>query len=243
VLGDPAFPASLGYRLNNSTYDFVELLVQLYTKLNLTKNKDRAVAFAGIEQRLTGKLYTEMKYGLAKQFLHRSLLWQRAGDTPLTRVGDPEDRNIPSWSWMAWDGEIGFVSIYQAAVSWNMAILFPSNGELRVRIRKLRGGIERNGKISVSVDSPDDEDEDSKRGWLRLDGADDELTSVSCVVVGIEKRQWGRDETLNMCYVLLVRSVEDLGEKRGRLYERVGIGFIHRRQICFDENVVVGGVI
>jgi hypothetical protein len=58
-----------------------------------------------------GILYEDKTQGT----LLRSLLWYRGGDpntSSLTRIEFPDDRvGVPSWSWMAYTGEIDYLSL------------------------------------------------------------------------------------------------------------------------------------
>ncbi|CAH0037179.1 unnamed protein product, partial [Clonostachys rhizophaga] len=240
-LGDPAFPSTIGYGVHASEWDFVKLLIQKYTQLNLTKPEDRALAFLGIEQRFEKELCTDIKHGLAEKFLHRGLLWQRAGNSPLKRIKYPNDRNIPSWSWMAWNGEITFLGIYRQAVFWNESLLFPSKGKLYVRLRMFRSSIEERRKWT-SAESLDGSD-NTKRNWIRLDRVDDDLLSARCAILGIEKNQGDSLIPLDHCYVLIVQPAASQDENHSRYYERIGVGFIHKKELSIDENVITGWLI
>ena len=77
-----------------------EDIVTQYSKLALSKTKDRPYAIAGLQSRLEKLYKTESTHGIVHCCLLKSLLWQRAGDDRMKEIEDAKDKIIPSWSWM-----------------------------------------------------------------------------------------------------------------------------------------------
>ena len=97
-----------------------------YSRLHLTVKADRPVAIAGIERRLQDAYETRSYYGIFQKNFIESLLWKRAPNNWLEPLIDftGKVRNwtvsgyrVPSWSWMAYTGEIGYVEIPSDGVS------------------------------------------------------------------------------------------------------------------------------
>jgi hypothetical protein len=101
---DPNFPNRLlesGYR---RTMEFIHFLFEDYSKRDLTEKTDKSVATSGLVARIAGALKCQSRYGIFQQYLHRNLLWQTS-DNKMERIVY-KNRNVPSWSWMAYNGGI-----------------------------------------------------------------------------------------------------------------------------------------
>jgi hypothetical protein len=80
-------------------------IVALYSQRNLTKQADALNAVNGLLAMIALGLGTEMIYGLPENMLDAALLWK--AQTCLT----PRcNKDIPSWSWAGWQGEIEYES-------------------------------------------------------------------------------------------------------------------------------------
>jgi hypothetical protein len=100
-----------------------ELLYKQYSRLQFTRVYDRPLAIAGLEQRLIRAFATQGGYGVFTRYFGRSLLWQR--DTSATRHGmtpiqfpKTQYYQVPSWSWMAYEGVITFMDLPFGGVDW-----------------------------------------------------------------------------------------------------------------------------
>ena len=240
MLGDPKFPSSTSQRTDRANLSFFEDLFGMYMRLNLTQPTDRAIAFSGLEKRLAEALYTKIRYGIIERFLHRSLLWQRGGEAPLKRTV-PTDRSRkknPSWSWMAYDGEIEFMDIEGEAVDWSQAVQFPNEDLLDCRVREFKEcTIERKGELFVVIDTangvegvaPNDSDDDKIKGWLKFDVDSSDIKTLKCVVIGRDTT-WNHssEDFRGECYVIVVKP------RRGGKYNRVGVGSLHHTLISLE---------
>jgi hypothetical protein len=125
---DPNFPNRLLKSGYQRTMEFIYFLFEDYSKRNLTEKTDRAVATSGLEARIAGALRCQSRYGIFEQYLHRNLLWQ-ASDNKMERIKYPT-RNVPSWSWMAYNGGIQFMNIPFGTVDWIDNLRFDKGCEL-----------------------------------------------------------------------------------------------------------------
>lgn len=77
----------------------------------LTYKSDRDTAILSLLNRISHELDTEVRYGVIRCFLGSLLLWKRTAEelTPPTDFGQ---RAVPSWPWMAYDGSIEFIIMY-----------------------------------------------------------------------------------------------------------------------------------
>jgi len=100
-----------------------ELLYKQYSRLQFTRVYDRPLAIAGLEQRLIRAFATQGGYGVFTRYFGRSLLWQRdTSATPhgMTPIQFPKTQRyqVPSWSWMAYEGAITFMDLPFGGVDW-----------------------------------------------------------------------------------------------------------------------------
>lgn len=156
---------------------FYEDLYRQYSRLDFTRIMDRSVAILGLEQRMVRDFKAWGGYGIfddkSSSLLPRGLLWRRtdseAGLKPLRRIL-PEGQ-LPSWSWMAYDGPIDYLDVPFGEVHWFAGdIVSPwsgngaAPGELRIAGRPFL-------KEPVAPDSEQDfelvlDDEDATtEGW------------------------------------------------------------------------------
>ncbi|EKG09203.1 Heterokaryon incompatibility, partial [Macrophomina phaseolina MS6] len=243
-LGDPAFPASLNLRPSRGRIGLFQSLFTTYSKLGITKATDRSLAIYGLERRLTDTFKTRCSYGVFEKYLGRSLLWQRAEDSKeLKRIAYPDDRSVPSWSWMAYDGNIEYVEVDSDVVEWDEGILFEDN-MLRAQVRRFRSDsckVERGTNGSYFIG---DREGNGEQGWLRYDRRRRiRLRKHRCVIgrEESESRGWlGRSNGILDYYVLVVAPVDLDGH---RAIKRVGVGCIPSRCIIFrsgrsDESIL-----
>ncbi|KAK0669118.1 heterokaryon incompatibility protein-domain-containing protein [Cercophora samala] len=122
-LGDPNFPQVAIQSTRGDKIRLYESLYQMYSRLQFTKIWDRPIAIAGLEQRLVAAFNTHGGYGVFDSpFFGRSLLWQRdeSAGTSMTRIHFPREQryNVPSWSWMAYEGAISFMDLPFDGIDW-----------------------------------------------------------------------------------------------------------------------------
>ncbi|RYP73791.1 hypothetical protein DL771_003369 [Monosporascus sp. 5C6A] len=128
---DPQFPECLGRRNKSERVRLFQYLFATYSSRALTHVTDRPVAISGLLERLSDYLGTDTRYGIVERYLHRSLIWRSArGSGRLKRIsfGDKRKKRVPSWSWMAYDGEIDYIEImFYGKVEWSDVILYATH--------------------------------------------------------------------------------------------------------------------
>jgi len=226
---DPDFPRSINRRSRSAQIELFQSLFTDYSKYSITKKEDRPVAIESLAEALAKALKSKVSYGIFERFLHRSLLWQPAQNV-LTQI--PYHGNAPpSWSWMAYHGQIKYLQIGFGDVEWDKSVRFvkveasdaatsPENDDrvLEVRVRRLRDC--KTKPEGVILDKTD-----SEVGQLWFDTEPE----VRCAIMGREIRARGENRKY---YVLLVTECATL-PGRGK-FERVGMGLIEERFILFD---------
>jgi hypothetical protein len=226
---DPEFPRSIKTRSREAHFLLVQSLFADYSKLGITEKTDRPVAILSLAEALAEALGTKVHYGIFECFLHRSLLWQPARNTPLTQIGYKTPP--PSWSWMAYPGQIQYLPIKFTGVEWDNS----------VRLVKVKAKV----KANDATTGPEDEGyvlEARVRGVM-LDGKDNEvgqlyfdtqpgnvLPEVRCAIMGREET--GVEDGNWKYYVLFVTECTTPWG-RGK-FRRVGMGSIEKRFILFD---------
>jgi hypothetical protein len=198
------------------TVEFIHFLFQNYSKRGLTEPTDRRVAACGLEARIAGALHCSSKHGIFEKHLHRNLLWQ-ASDSNTKRIVYDEDRQVPSWSWMACGGGIEFMEVAIGTVSWVNALAFDAKRDSAALIADV-------GKFQhVTLKTSGDRYIVSNffgraKGWVQYDVEGGKSGRRDhCVVVGrteesIRKKHY---------YILVVVPTREDGE-----YTRVGVGMV-----------------
>ena len=198
--------------------EFIDFLMESYSRCRLSVKTDRVVALSGLEDRIARALNCQRRYGIFASYLHRNLLWLRS-DKKMERIGYGT-QNVPSWSWMAYDGGIWFMDIQFGTVNWINDLRFDNEREhaLITDVGEFRDCVmKQEGEDYAILDFGG-----TNRGWIRYDvERGEDLRKERCVVVG---RKY--DHGVKKYYMLLVRQkgVDDE-------YERVGIGWIQSEYV------------
>lgn len=215
---DPNFPNRLLESGHQRTMEFIHFLFEDYSKRELTEETDRAVAISGLEARIARALRCQRRYGIFQRYLHRNLLW-RTSDNKMKQIKD-KSQNVPSWSWMAYNGGIQFMDIPFGTVDWIDNLRFDKGHELALitDVGEFRDcTMELDGKDYAILDFSS-----TKRGWIQYDVKEDEdLFKERCVVVGKKSNKDGDRLDIKEYYILVVRPTSVDGE-----YKRVGVGLI-----------------
>ncbi|KAM5341793.1 hypothetical protein ACJ41O_014824 [Fusarium nematophilum] len=236
-LGDPNFPQAAIHseRADRETSRgekilYYQDLYKTYSKLAFSKPEDRSVAMNGLEQRLSRGFNCRGKFGILDDrggsLFHRSLLWHRPseGDS-MSKISFPSDRQeVPSWSWMAYQGEIDYLPVPFDAVDWERSLQSPLRGykrtdalEIRARANRLSGGHELEPFYDMS--------------W-----PEGSTSEVLCVIVGRTKGVERIEDKVH--YILLIcPKASDQGA-----YERIGAGKVSGSWIDFTRSVVEVGI-
>ena len=213
---DPNFPNRLLKSGYQRTMEFIHFLFEDYSKRDLSEKTDRVVATSGLEARIAGALRCQSRYGIFQQYLHRNLLWQTS-DNKMERIVY-KTQNVPSWSWMAYNGGIQFMDIPSGKVDWINNLRFDERHELALitNVGEFRDcTMEPDGKHYAILDFGR-----TKRGWIQYDVEEDkDLFKERCVVAG-KKSGWNRLDVKEY-YILVIRPTSVDGE-----YKRVGVGLI-----------------
>ena len=200
-------------------------LYERYSKLALSVNTDRPVAIRGLEKRLMRALDTRGRFGVFDIYLRRGLLWQR-NKASLERIdfsGNKEQEPVPSWSWMAYAGDIRYMNVPLGGAEWaqwDQDIVSPwkkiKDGnnvplELEVLVRDLKV-IEPGTR--VFLDEP-------SRTFGR---------PFKCVIVG---SSIASNQGKGQVYYALI--VTPLSQGEVNIYERAGVACLHKHQIVLDK--------
>jgi hypothetical protein len=133
MLGDPDFPKYTLEKYKQSMTFTYQMLYQRASRLQLSYSADRWLSISALEARLLGAFRTRGGYGVFEVELGRSLLWRRSNKTEkLIPVAlPPHQLPIPSWSCLAYMGEIGYLDLPRRGISWstNIKLCYPDIGE------------------------------------------------------------------------------------------------------------------
>jgi hypothetical protein len=230
---DPEFPDSITFRSPEARIELFQSLFVDYSELHLTYATDRPVAIESLAKALAKALKTKVHYGIFECYLHRSLLWQPVQNT-LAQISYLAIKAPPSWSWMAYHGQIQYLPIGNGCVEWDRSVRLveinasdstspEDNGYvLEARVRRLRDcEIKPEGAKRVILD---EEDNEVRQLYF------DTQPEVRCAIMGRERPRV--EDGNRIYYVLFVTEcATPLGHGK---FRRVGIGSIQKRFILFD---------
>jgi hypothetical protein len=229
---DPEFPRSINRRSVSAQIELFQSLFTNYSKFGITEKTDRPVAIESLAKALAKALKTKVHYGIFEIYLHRGLLWQPAQNT-LTQISY-DGKAPPSWSWMAYHGQIQYLPIKFGDVEWDRSLRLvevkasdaatsPEDDGcvLEARVRRLRDYEIKSEGVML-------DEEDNEVGRLYLDTQPE----VRCAIIGREQTR-AKDGN-RIYYVLFV--TECATQPGGGKFRRVGMGSIEKRFILFDRQ-------
>ncbi|KAI1734660.1 hypothetical protein F4680DRAFT_470682 [Xylaria scruposa] len=231
-LGDPDFPRSVDQFAKGLRIEIFQDLYERYSRLALSYPSDRPIAIRGLESRLINTFGTSGGVGIFETYLHRSLLWQRA-DNALKSITSFRDAPVPSWSWMAYDGPIRYLTVPFGEVTWCENIISPFSKDTS-RNAVVSGDLRGNEVIETSpleLEAPVWNLIDAESGQRIMDDPGRAFDRpIQCVVLGKSKMPPVDESQVH--WVLLVYRKEIVSNVA--VYERVGVGVLRKRHIAFD---------
>ncbi|KAK5658652.1 hypothetical protein OQA88_2048 [Cercophora sp. LCS_1] len=221
-LGDPQFPTlAMGQAAATHTQHHVfQSVFKTYSRLELTRATDRQIAVAGVSHRLAEGMTSSVAFGVFTEFeyLHRSLLWRRAGHVFLHWIRNNTPK-VPTWSWMAFMGPIDYVDITSTEIEWNPDIHLSITEETATITAPVTAFTAR------MLQTPDLLILDYRP---RVDGED-----LKCVVVG--KQPSGNPDD-DVYYVLVVLVAHSGGGGTGTEYERLGVATLRSSHLALNSG-------
>lgn len=184
-------------------------------------------------------LKTKAGYGIFEAYLERSLTWVRARDSTLTPIDYRAGRNVPSWSWMTYEGRISYLEAPFDKVAWTKDCLSPFMSDIDQTFWDANGNYPTPTLISKSARrfSPTSVNIlDQRTITLDQPSPDHQVDAMRCIILGKDKVDGPNYATQN--YVLVVAPSSSLS--RGG-YVRVGVGAVQDHDIRWDleEEVIV----
>ncbi|KAK5631516.1 hypothetical protein RRF57_007230 [Xylaria bambusicola] len=247
LLGDPKFPKVATDSTKGGRIRLYELLYKQYSRLQFTKIYDRPLAIAGLEQRLIRAFDTQGGYGVFTRYFGRGLLWQRdltLAPQLMKPIQFPKSQKyqVPSWSWMAYEGAISFMDLPFREIDWEE--------------KEIRSPWSPQSPVLTSLSAPN---HSSNAAWYttnrneRIDlkviardflasadthiiydmGERPDNREVKCVVVGRRKKKAGIGD-VQMHYVLVV--AQKVGPGYDAVYERIGVGALPDTSITLEGD-------
>ena len=233
LLSDADFPHSILQHFKGGRIRLFQILFERYSKLAFTKSTDRSVAISGLEKRLARIFGTQGGYGIFKCFLQRSLIWHRVRDKKMTRIRYPAKRKVPSWSWMAYDGEISYMDIPFGEVEWNDNIYssFPDEHHGKSPCHRKKTTIRLRAVVQeFAIDGAGNKEE-----FLVFDEQNiTDIKALKCVIIGKQKLAVSSNKEKHYVLILTPRRSKEVWGP----HERVGVGWIPERNI-HGEGVLV----
>ncbi|CAM1509806.1 Fc.00g001410.m01.CDS01 [Cosmosporella sp. VM-42] len=237
-LGDSDFPNSVLPYYKGGRIILFQDLFGIYSRLGFSEETDRSIAISGLERRLMSVFKSKGGYGIFDTYLERSLLWVRPEGSSLKPIPYPPDRNVPSWSWMAYEGGVSYLEAPFDTVKWtnDYESPFQSDGnkqyweanESNNATPVLKSKMGR--RFPLDQSSPDI----AQNIMFDLDTKIDRLDGYCCIVLGKEKSDGSRTNTLN--YVLVIAPSPS---KQPNAFVRVGVGALLDSQISWTSEEYV----
>jgi len=213
-----------------------------YSGLGLSKTSDRPIAILGLQNRLAKFYETHFSYGVAQNFLQKSLIWKRSTNKSMKPIifPDPSEK-APSWSWMAYTGEISYGKLQENSWESCQGIeLHPISSTLKAPLARCTGCCLTPRKDT----SYDIRDQNGKLvGWLRYDqeGSHD-IVRLNCVPLMESKNSYSwkeysevlSNEGLAKGRISIILLVSR--EKHENMYQRLGIAVINSDHVLLSER-------
>ncbi|CAG9984190.1 unnamed protein product [Clonostachys byssicola] len=229
---DSYFPSRLKKAGYYRCLEFIQFLLEEYSKCGLTYKSDRDIAIRSLLERMGRELATDVRYGIVRCFIGSLLLWKRTAKE-MTAPIKFERRTVPSWSWMAYDGSIEFIDKfrYDLRIPQSLDLGFGQDGkEFEVKIRKFENCHlgENNGDNEYTIEAIHAievlHSATKKVGSMWYDMKEkDKIEFNYCVVAGAH----GSGSPVNAVYpksYLVIVVQETLG---GGGYRRIGVGTVY----------------
>ncbi|KAH7227243.1 heterokaryon incompatibility protein-domain-containing protein [Fusarium solani] len=132
-------------RANFFSLEFPQSLFAKYSNLGLTKETDRPVAIHSLLMALAKAYNTQVIHGIFEVDWRTSLMWQRS-QNPMKRISFGSSQPPPSWSWMAYDGQIKYPKIEDigwTSIDWDRSFMLAWNWEnnchvLKAQVKRLQ---------------------------------------------------------------------------------------------------------
>lgn len=229
-------------------------LYKKYSSLAFTNPSDRPIAVNGMQSRLLKAFGTRGGYGIFDDnnisksshggLLRRSLLLYRPVHKTFTRIEFPREKElefrVPSWSWMAYMGEIDFLELEFGKIEW-MEIRSPwsnvMNSKTELSIKKESDGCPTIwGTVREIIG--DAEKDSAGQLYYDLHSGPQVNNKIECVVLGIEKKKSTTMARLH--YFILVEPVGDARHptQGNNRYQRVGAGYMPGSCISSGEREI-----
>lgn len=227
-----------GHDIYSNVKMFWHILIESYTRRQLTRKSDCLPAVAGLMKKfqLRDPEVRTYHYGLWEEYLHIGLMWSVTSETPmhLTRSRDP---TMPSWSWASFEIPVHYAIGYSRRSS-GLEYRAKSGHSLTAVLGqpKLQGtGICRPGRCQkIDRDSRrctfllDTVALDSDSFLCDLDYMDEDMgegqiipQTYYCLLIAEDEtvEEWGRDY-----YIILERVDNAEYPDEHRVYRRAGVG-------------------
>ncbi|KAH8897353.1 HET-domain-containing protein, partial [Thozetella sp. PMI_491] len=244
-LGDPNFPQITMSASQGEKIIRFQDLYKVYSRLGFTNPFDRAVAIDGIQSRLLNAFRTRGGFGIFDEdvksgqrgLLRRSLLWHRAPAATLAKIEFPSSRalSVPSWSWMAYTGEIDYLRPDFGNVDWEfLASPWSGSGKDRLGTTGLTDQLTLNGLArDIFFDAAED---GTMKIFFDIPGGS-ERSSLKCVVLGVESGN--RPLSSRLHYFLLVAPAQLRSRSDLRAFQRIGAGLSLGKYILPSKGEMV----
>jgi len=214
-------------------------LYERFSNLQITFPGDRPVAIKGLETRLVRTLNTTGGFGIFDIYLHRCLLWRRA-DKPLKRIASFHGPTVPSWSWMAYMGGIGYLEVPYGTVAWESTVVSPYSASADVRLNEedaSQGQIPRIEAVAFDTAILTIEDLQRFRRVILDEPGAENVTGyegmLKCVIVGKSKKLMEDGE--HAYYVLFIGTVK-MKDGYTSVWERFGVGVLKGADILLEGS-------
>ncbi|KAK1850835.1 hypothetical protein CCHR01_06492 [Colletotrichum chrysophilum] len=233
-LGDSDFPKSALGLFKGARILLFQALYETYSALEFTNITDRSIAIKGLEGRLVNTFSTKGGFGVFEGYLHRSLLWQRRGETALAPITYPAKRHVPTWSWMAYTGGICYMEAMFDHVDWTNDVLSPFVTESG---RKQHWEAANNDIVPwlhCRVKQLKLKDSDISERIVFDDARHSGIEGLFCVVLGIDKVASPPDSAVHFVLVITRAPQAEFVQ-----YTRVGVGKLLRKHVSEDLGMSV----
>ena len=161
---------------------------------------------------------TNVQYGIFHCFFHRLLLWKRS-DTKSGPI-HYENLNVPSWSWMFYNGSIEFLTPSRLTVSEVTTLSFELNQCINIKVQQFESCyIDQTDNLTILADAGN-----VSSIYFDMDSME-RNEFQNCVDIGISADDCNVDPDKEY-YILAVHKTAGEGE-----YERLGAGYVQAHYV------------
>lgn len=178
-------------------------------------------------------------YGIFETYLERSLLWVRPKDGVLTPINYSPDKDVPSWSWMKFEGSITYIEAPFEKVNWTKDYESPFREGHGSEVKHFweASGTSPTPVLRSKVRRfhlPQSTSKVMEGITLDTQTTSHPITELRCIIIGRKKSEVSGTGGTN--YVMVIAPML---EREENAYVRIGVGTVQDAHIIWNSVELV----